>query len=101
MVFILEKDKMTEPIKDECNEHYDMLKAKIDKMSIEEKDKRLEELGKEIFIIANSFAGDETGSIAVQLHKASNAINKASLMIEGDEEKLARHHASEIMSMRE
>ena len=86
---------------DEWNKHYDKLKAEIDVMSVDEKNKRIEDLGKEVFILANSFAGNKTGDIAVQLHKASNAMSKASLMIEGDVDKLARHEMSEVMSMQE
>jgi hypothetical protein len=90
-------NKMT----DEWNRHYDKLKAEIDVLTVEEKNKRIEDLGKEVFILANSFAGNKTGDIAVQLHKASNAMSKASLMIEGDADKLARHEMSEMMSMQE
>ena len=86
---------------DEWNEHYNKLKAEIDVMTVDEKNKRIEDLGKEVFILANSFAGNKTGDIAVQLHKASNAMSKASLMIEGDADKLARHEMSEVMSMQE
>ena len=39
--------------------------------------KRAQELYSELFDIANSFAGDETGSIAVNLHEACNSILRA------------------------
>ena len=83
---------------DEWNEHYDKLRDEIESLSAEEKKERIENLSKELFIIANSFAGDETGHIAIQLHKASNAATRATLLIEDDDEALNRYDASAAMS---
>jgi hypothetical protein len=43
---------------------------------------RAMELRKEIFDIANSYAGDETGDIAVMLHQSCNCILNARQMLE-------------------
>jgi len=67
-------------------------------MTREEKLARLEEIRIELFEIANSFAIEKEGDIAVTLHKASNQTTKATLMIEGDEEKLERFEYQEVMS---
>lgn len=40
------------------------------------------ELRNELFDIANSYAGDETGSAAVSLHNACNAILRAKNYLE-------------------
>jgi hypothetical protein len=37
------------------------------------------ELRKEIFDLANSFGGDETGHVAVMLHESANCISRASV----------------------
>jgi len=42
---------------------------------------RAMELRKEIFDIANSYAGDETGDIAVMLHQSCNCILSARQML--------------------
>jgi hypothetical protein len=43
---------------------------------------RLDELQDEVFEIANSFAGNETGVVAMQLHEAVNCISRALRMLE-------------------
>ena len=48
-------------------------------------DKRLErinEIRDELFDMANSFAGDKTGAVAVELHGACNKMGRAVQMIE-------------------
>ncbi len=44
--------------------------------------KRLNELYSEIFDIANSYAGDETGTVAGTLHNSANKIADAIRMLE-------------------
>lgn len=44
--------------------------------------KRLEEIRNELFTIANSYVGKETGVVAVKLHKAKSLITEAIDMIE-------------------
>lgn len=87
--------------KDLWDEQYDKVKAEVDSSSSDEKKERLESLAMELGIIANSFAGNKTGDIAVQLHKASNATNKATIMIEGDLEELSRFEFSEMQSLQQ
>ena len=87
--------------KDLWNEQYDKVKAEVESLSTDEKKEQLEMVSMELGILANSFAGNKTGEIAVQLHKASNATNKAIIMIEGDLEKLSRFEFSEMQSLQQ
>lgn len=50
----------------------------------EEKLKRMEELSHELFDMANSFAGDETGTVGVYLHEACNNVWKAMKVLNGE-----------------
>ena len=43
---------------------------------------RAMEIRKELFDIANSFAGDETGDVVVMLHESCNCILYANQMLE-------------------
>ena len=53
------------------------LKKDIEAMSKEERMKRLDEISTELFTMANSFAGNETGNIAAYLHESVNNIFSA------------------------
>jgi hypothetical protein len=44
---------------------------------------RATDLAGELFDLANSFAGDETGDVAVLLHCACNDIHRARMQLEG------------------
>ena len=46
---------------------------------------RLEAIRHELFHLANSYAGDETGHVAVQLHESVNYINRAVRGLDGDQ----------------
>ena len=52
-------------------------------MDTEDKKKRVEELHKELFELANSFAGEDTGHVAVFLHHAANHVLYAKRALEG------------------
>jgi hypothetical protein len=98
MVSILEENKMKDDL---WSEKYDIVKSEVEPLSTEEKKERLEMIAMELGIIANSFAGNSTGDIAVQLHKSSNATNKAIIMIKGDSEELRQFEFSEMQSLKE
>lgn len=65
---------------------YDRLKQIIESMSKEDRMARLDELSSELFIIANSFAGNEHGTIAQYLHESVNNIFAAQKIFTGDKE---------------
>lgn len=59
--------------------------------------KRLKEIHDELFTIANSLAGDETGCVAVTVHKSHGVLNNAIRMLETgitleDEKAMFREH---------
>ena len=68
------------------NDAYDRLKQIIESMSKEDRMARLDELSSELFIMANSFAGDEHGTIAQYLHESVNNIMAAQQIFTGDKE---------------
>ena len=43
---------------------------------------RAMEIRDELFQLANSFAGDETGHVAMELHQSVNCISRAKLLID-------------------
>lgn len=49
---------------------------------IDQREKRLQEISNELHDIANSYAGDETGIVAVRLHGASGQISDCLRMLE-------------------
>jgi hypothetical protein len=55
-------------------------------MTQEDKVKRLKEIKSELHDLANSFAGDETGTTAVYLHESANIIRTALKVLDGTEE---------------
>jgi hypothetical protein len=44
--------------------------------------KRLKDISDELFNLANSFGGDETGIAAVEIHRSENLLNNAIRMLE-------------------
>lgn len=50
-----------------------------------ERTERLKAIKSELFDLANSYAGEETGRIAVQLHESVNYINRALRGLNGDQ----------------
>jgi len=69
---------------EEENKKYEEQRKVIEAMSKEERMERLDELSTEIFIIANSFAGNETGNIAAYLHESVNNIFSAKQIFTGE-----------------
>jgi len=69
-------------------------------MTKEEQLARLEEIRTELFTMANTaaLAEDKIDGLGVQLHKASNAVTRATILIEGDVEELERYDSSAAMS---
>jgi hypothetical protein len=57
------------------------------KFQVDKQINRAMELRKELFDIANSFAGDETGDIAIMLHESCNWILRAKQTLELIEKK--------------
>jgi len=70
---------------DTWHEDYKAKQKVIEAMSKEDRIKRLDELSKEIFIMANSFAGDETGHVATYLHESCNNIHRAQKIFSGEQ----------------
>ena len=70
-------------------------------MNEEEQLKRLEEIRTELFTMANqaALAEDKIDGLGRQLHKSSNAVTKAVLMIEGDQDALERYERQEANSV--
>ncbi len=62
-----------------------MDKKQIESMSKEDRIKSLDKIATELHIIANSFAGDETGTVAVYLHNSANNIRHAQNVFNGEE----------------
>lgn len=62
---------------------YSKLKNKINEMSQGQKINKLNNLAAEIFIIANSFAKNRMGPVAVYLHESVNNIYCAQKIIDG------------------
>jgi len=62
---------------DEEYAQYEIDRAKIEVMTEKEKIEKMIALQHELFMFANSFAGEETGSAAVLLHEACNNIIRA------------------------
>lgn len=59
--------------------------------------KRLQELSDELFMLANELGGDETGTVAVEVHRANSVLNNAMRMLktgvtEEDERNMFRQH---------
>ena len=50
-------------------------------MDTKSRPERLEAIRDELFEIANSYAGDKTGNVAVELHSASHRITNAMRML--------------------
>ena len=71
---------------EEQNKKYEEQRKVIEAMSKEDRMKRLDELSTELFIMANSFAGNETGNIAVYLHESVNSISSAQKIFTGKKE---------------
>lgn len=66
---------------------YNAQRDKIESMTPEKKMERLDELSTEIFIMANSFAGDKgLPGIATSLHESANHIMHAQKIFEGEAE---------------
>ena len=65
---------------------YDKIRKEIEAMSPEQRIEKLDKMSTEIFIIANSFAGNETGSVAVCLHETVNSILLAQKIFKGEAE---------------
>lgn len=70
------------------SEQYNNLKQTVEKMSEANKLTRLNDIRMELFVFANSYAGDETGHLACTLHEACNCILRVTACIkpstEGD-----------------
>ena len=69
---------------EEESKKYDEQKKVIEAMTKEERMKRLDVIVDELFIMANSFAGDETGSVATYLHESVNSIWSAQKIFKGE-----------------
>ena len=66
---------------------YDAQREKLELMTPEERMERLDEIRTEVFIMANSFAGDNgLPGIATSLHESANHIMHAQKIFEGKEE---------------
>jgi predicted transcriptional regulator len=73
--------KMTEQ---EWHKRYDDHKKEIEAMPKEQRMERLEEIRIELAVMANSFAGDETGNVATYLHESVNNIGTAQKIFSGE-----------------
>jgi hypothetical protein len=72
---------------EEENKKYEEKKTVIEAMTEEQKMKRLDEILEEVFIMANSFAGDKgPRGVASTLHESANNIMRAQKILKGEEE---------------
>ena len=72
---------------EEENKKYEEQKKVIEARTEEQKVKRLDEILEEVFIMANSFAGDRGPSgVASILHESANNIMRAQKILSGEEE---------------
>jgi hypothetical protein len=70
--------------KKEFDKKYDEKKSVVDSMTKEQRMERIEEISTELFIMANSFAGDNTGNVATYLHESVNSISSAQKIFKGE-----------------
>jgi len=78
---------MTDKNTDEWHENYEKVRKRIEALTPEERMARLEEMSIEVFIMVNSFAGEQEGipeGLGVCLHEVNNYMNKAQKMFDGE-----------------
>ena len=79
---------------DEENARYEIARDKIEAMSENEKVEKMMALQDELFLLANSFAGDETGPAAVLLHESCNCILRSKKWLNGTLDRIVFDSAS-------
>lgn len=65
----------------------------------EKYDKRLKDIRKELFEMANDCAGDEAGNTAIFLHAASNDVSLAKRCLDGEDIKVPMHLVAQSLGI--